>query len=512
MVKLYSAQCVGINGNIITIETDISSGFLHFFSIVGLADKAVEESKERVSAAIKNSGFVSPQKKNQRVVVSLAPADLKKEGPVFDLGIALSYLLATDQIDFDAREKIFLGELALDGVVRPVKGVLVLTDTAKKLGFKEIYLPKENVLEASFIDGIKIFAVSSLKTLISHLTGEIKIQKEPLVSLNDFPVAREVREIIDFKDIRGQDNAKRALEIAASGGHNIAMAGPPGTGKTILAKATPGILPRPEFKELIEIISIASIAGIFKKNIFFERPFRNPHHTASYTAIVGGGVFPKPGEISLAHRGVLFLDEFPEFERRVIEAMRQPLEDGKITVSRIKDTIEFPARIMLIAAMNPCPCGNLGLKNKLCVCAPAAVIRYQRKISGPIADRIDIWTEVLQVDYEILSGMPSGRASCEIKKSVEHARNLQKERFKERGILTNSEMTVKDMDLFISLSSQAKNLLNQAAGHLDLSPRSYHRTIKVAKTLADLESENEIKEHHISESLQYRQKYFAGKF
>lgn len=511
-VKLYSAQSTGLNGNIITVETDISKGHLHFFSIVGLADKAVDESKERVSAAIKNSGFVSPQKKQQRIIVSLAPADIKKEGPVFDLGIALAHLLATEQISFDTEKKIFLGELSLDGNVRPIKGALVLTETARNNGFKEIFLPKENAKEASLIEGIDIFGVSSLSDVIDHLVTDIRIPKQEPLSLEKI-ISKTVYEDLelDFSDIRGQENAKRGILIAASGGHNIAMAGPPGTGKTILAKALPSILPPPDFKEIIEIISIASISGNLPKNLSIKRPFRSPHHTASYTALVGGGTWPKPGEITLAHRGVLFLDEFPEFERRVIEALRQPLEDGVITVSRVKDTLQFPAKIMFVAAMNPCPCGNLGSKNKLCLCTPSGIFRYQRKISGPISDRIDIWIEVPQIDYDVLSGKPDGTSSASIREKVIAARKIQKTRFKDKNILTNSEMSVRDLDEFIKLSDSARLLLNQAASHMDLSPRSYHRIIKISRTIADLEKEEDIKESHIAEALQYRPRQQAGR-
>lgn len=504
-VKLYSAQCVGVSGKIITVETDITQGFLHSFSLVGLADKAVEESKERVSAALKNSGCESPQRKNQRIVVSLAPADIKKEGPIFDLSIALAYLLALNDLQFDTEKKLFLGELALDGTVRPIKGALILARMAKDKGFNEIFLPKENAEEASLVSGIKIFGVSSLRELISHFSDGIGIYEQKFMSFKEMASeAENISPIIDFKEIRGQENAKRGLEIAASGGHNVSMSGPPGTGKTILAKALPGILPPPSFEEAVEIISIAGVSGDFNKKILFSRPFRSPHHTASHTALIGGGTWPKPGEITLAHRGVLFLDEFPEFDRRVLESLRQPLEDGVITVSRVKDTLQFPAKIMLVASMNPCPCGNLGSKKKQCVCSPSGVFKYQRKISGPIADRIDIWIEVPQVDYEILSGEPRGKSSKEIKETVKDAREIQKERFKGKGIFTNSEMSVKDIDKLANVSKSSVNFLNKAAESMDLSPRSYHRVIKVARTIADLEKENEVKESHIAEALQYR--------
>lgn len=510
-VKSYSAQSVGLNGNIITIEIDISQGFLHFFSIVGLPDKAVEESKERVSAAIKNSGFIPPQRKNQRIVVSLAPADLKKEGPVFDLGIALSYLLASNQISFETEKRLFLGELSLDGAVRPIKGTLILTKTAKERGFQEIFIPKENTMEAALIKGVKIFGISSLSDIIDHLANDIKIPEEPPTDLNKIILKEKENPEIDFEDVRGQEIVKRGLMIAAAGNHNAAMTGPPGTGKTILAKAISYILPPPSFDEAMEIISISSIAGNLLLKTAVERPFRNPHHTASHTALIGGGAWPKPGEITLAHNGVLFLDEFPEFERRVLEALRQPLEEGFITVARVKDTVQFPAKIMLIAAMNPCPCGNLGSKTKMCLCSPSNIFRYQRKISGPIADRIDIWLDVPQIDHQLLGEGPQGEKSKTIQKKIINARNIQAERFKNRKITTNSEMSVKDLDNFITLSREARLMLNQAASHMDLSPRSYHRVIKVSRTIADLENEKEIKESHIAEALQYRPKQIGGR-
>ena len=479
-VKLYSAQTFGLKGQIIAVELDLFRG-LYCFSIVGLADKAVDESKERVSAAIKNSGFHSPLEKQQRIIVSLGPADFKKEGPVFDLAIALSYILASGQSIFSAEKKIFLGELALDGSVRPIKGALILTQTAKENGFEEIFLPKENAAEAALVEGVKIFGIASLVEVVGHLANGVKIKKQEPVSFENsvledlFNQARLVQKEreIDFSDIRGQESAKRGLMIAAAGGHNAAMIGPPGTGKTLLAKALPSILPAPNFEEMMDIISISSIAGnllpIFSQNektsesaahkfnpFFVQRPFRSPHHTASYTALVGGGAWPKPGEITLAHRGVLFLDEFPEFERRVIEALRQPLEDGIIAVSRIKDTIQFPAKIILIIAMNPCPCGHLGSKTKMCLCNPAGIFRYQRKISGPIADRIDLWFNVDQIDHQLLGLNSSSERSEVIQKKVERARNIQRERFKSSGISANGEMSVRDLDKFIQLSSSTR--------------------------------------------------------
>lgn len=500
-VKISSAQVIGLEGKIIDIEVDLARG-LPAFTIVGLPDKAVEESKERISSAIKNAGFRPPQRKNQRVTVSLAPADLKKEGPIFDLPIAIGYLLSSGQLKFNPYKKLFLGELALDGSLREIKGALVLTRTAKKNGFEKIYLPKGNGVEAAFIEGVDIYELNNLQELIGVLEEKIKIEPTPKQDIENMP--RENK--IDLSDIRGQEHAKRALEISAAGQHNFLMIGPPGTGKTMLAKTLPGLLPPLSFEEAIEVTSIHSIAGTLNQALITERPFRNPHHTASYISIVGGGAWPKPGEITLAHRGVLFLDEFPEFDRRVIESLRQPLEDGVITIARAKSTVIFPAQISLVCAMNPCPCGNLGSKTKACVCSPSAIFKYQRKISGPIADRIDLWAEVGQVEYQELSKERKEFISEKKQKLIMAARNIQKERFKNQKILTNAEMGVRDLEKFAPLTPQARQTLNMAASHMDLSPRAYHRVIKIARTIADLEKIDTINESHIAEALQYRPK------
>lgn len=513
--KVYSAQVTLLKAQVVHIEVDLSKG-LYAFSVVGLPDKAVEESRDRVSAAIKNSGFKSPKQKNQKIVIALAPADLKKEGPVFDLGMALAYLLASEEIKFNPSGKIFLGELSLDGEVRKINGVLAIVEEAKRRGFEEIYLPKENAREAALIDGIKIFGIKDIREVIAHLNkkrvadeeeniGKIKLEPELITKIEQ----KEEECEIDFSEIKGQEMAKRGLEIAATGGHNIAMYGPPGTGKTMLAKAFCHILPPLSFDEVLEITAIHSIARTLQGDLVSNPPMRSPHHTASYVSMVGGGAIPKPGEVTLAHRGVLFLDEFAEFDRRVIETLRQPLEEREINISRAKGSISFPANFILIAAMNPCPCGNYGTKGKECVCSPINLVKYQRKISGPIIDRIDMWLEVSKVDHQKLSDNKSdGDATKQIKKRVIAAREIQKKRFfgSRRGIKANSEMNTRDISKMINLKNEVKDILNSSAEKLDLSARAYHRVIKLSRTIADLASAKDIETNHILEALQYRPK------
>ena len=502
-VKLQSGQVMGLNGEIIDVEVDLSQG-LHRFSLVGLPDKAVEESKERISSAIKNSGFRPPHKKNQRVTVSLAPADLKKEGPLFDLPIALAYLLASHQVDFSGENRMFLGELALDGKVRKANGILALALTAKKFGIKELFIPKGNGKEASLVDNISVFEISSLSDVVEHLEGKVFIKKCPTTIFKP----EEAPQDYGFEDIKGQESAKRGAEIAAAGMHHVAMIGPPGTGKTLLARALPSILPPLSFEEALEVTNIHSIAGVHRDQLSSEglirlRPFRAPHHTASYASLIGGGTNPKPGEITLAHRGVLFLDEFPEFDRKVIESLRQPLEDGIISVARVKASLIFPAKILLAAAMNPCPCGNRGTQ-KECVCTGQNLARYQRRLSGPIVDRIDLWLHVPQIEHEKLEGDATGDPSHIIKKRTTNAFNIQRERFMKTNIRSNSGIGVKDIKKYCALSLPCKTLLQNAARNLNLSARAYHRIIKVARTIADLSSSQEIKEAHLGEALQYR--------
>ncbi len=508
--KTYSAQTTLLDGAIIDVEVDLSRG-LHAFSIVGLPDKAVEEARDRIASAIKNSGFDSPKSKNQKVVVSLAPADLKKEGANFDLAMALGYLLAAEEIVFDPARRLFLGELALDGAVRPITGTLPLTKAAKRSGFRELYVPAANAREAALIEGIDVFPVTSLSEVIAHLNDKAPQKiKIPLQSKTKIQ-SQSASSSIDLSDIRGQESAKRGLEIAAAGAHNIAMYGPPGTGKTMLARAFTALLPSLTFEQILDATAIHSIAGTLKGELITTAPFRSPHHTASHVSIVGGGTTPKPGEITLAHHGVLFLDEFPEFEHRVIEGLRQPLEDRTISITRVKGFASYPAQFILIAAMNPCPCGNWGSR-KPCICTQTQLIRYRRKISGPIMDRIDLWVEVGPVEYSTLSDESKrGEASAAVMQRIVRARERQHERFKNAGLpyRTNSELTAKDLDRLVTLSPDDRREFNASAAKLDLSGRAYHRVLKLARTIADLAGDQAVTRKHVMEALSYRPKQLA---
>lgn len=513
VAKIFSAQATLLSAQLIELEVDLSRG-LHSFSIVGLGDKSVDEAKDRVSSAIKNSGWKSPKNKNQKIVVSLAPADIKKEGPIFDLPIALAYLIASDEIKAETEKRLFIGELSLDGKLRPVKGVLPITQKAKKEGFTEIFLPKENADEASNIEGIDVYGVDSLLELVKHInTKEIpdEIFSHQEIPLHIRKIDKEkLKEIeVDFSDIKGQESAKRGLEIAAAGGHNIIMYGPPGTGKTMLAKAFSHLLPNLSFDEKLEVTSIYSIGGMLLDDLISEPPFRSPHHTASYVSLVGGGSNLKPGEVTLAHKGVLFMDEFPEFDKKVLESLRQPLEDRVVTISRAKGSVKYPAHFILVATMNPCPCGNFGTKGKECICSAMAIEKYKRKLSGPIMDRIDMWVEVSKVEYEKLTESREKHEGTEkIRPRVELARKTQEERFKDLKIKTNAELSSKDLVNTVKISEEIKELLNESAKKLDLSARSYHRIIKLARTIADLDKSYEINESHILEALQYRPKKY----
>lgn len=496
LARLASAAIRGLSAERVDVEIDLGSG-LPSFLLVGLPDKAVEESKERVRSAIKNSGAVFP---TRRITVGLAPADLRKEGPAYDLPIALGILAAAGQLELPDGT-LFVGELALGGELRPVNGVLTLALEAPKLGYSALYLPAANAAEAALVGGVTIYPVPTLQALLRHLRGEV-----PIVPFRERPRPAPARltPAVDFAYIRGQARAKRALEIAAAGGHNLLMSGPPGTGKTLLARALTGILPAMSREEQLEVTQIYSLAGIVEREtpLVESRPVRSPHHTSSGVALVGGGARPQPGEISLAHHGVLYLDELAEFARPTLEVLRGPLEDGGVTVSRAAGSLYFPSRFTLVASTNPCPCGYLSDPERACTCTPSQIQRYHRRISGPLLDRVDLRLEVPRLSFDELASESVAENSRAVRARVETARKRQRDRLDSSR--TNATLQAEEITAHCALDAESKALLRQAVDHYRLSARAYHRLLKVARTISDLEGSGEIEQPHLAEALSYR--------
>jgi len=505
LARVFSCAVLGLDGVIVEVEVDLANG-LPGVIIVGLPDAAVQESRERVQSAIKNSGLLFPRK---HVRVNLAPASVRKEGPSYDLPIALGILAASDQIPIEVLQDILVvGELSLDGSVRHVRGVLPMTALAVEKGFRRVLVPETDAAEAALIPNLEVIPIRNLAQLCASFNGTATIEIHKFTEKESLPAW----ELTDFREIKGQEHVKRALEIAAAGGHNILMIGPPGAGKTLLARALPAILPSMSVQESLDVTRIYSVADLLPKEVplIHTRPFRAPHHTISHAGLVGGGNWPHPGEISLAHRGVLFLDELPEFSKQVLEVLRQPLEDKAVTISRARGSLTFPANFQLVAAMNPCPCGYYGDASRPCTCSPSSITKYQKRISGPLLDRIDIHIQVPRVEYQKLSEVRMGEDSSVIRKRVEAARARQQKRFQnasesgQRAIFSNADMKNADTRKHCSLDAEGQKLMESAMRQMQLTARAYYRMLKLTRTIADLAGEEKITSAHLAEALQYR--------